>query len=199
MKYVLVSYNNDPTWIKEYTDDWVIYDRSEKPFDFPNTIHTENVGQVDYDKLGWLIENYNNLPDVFLWSKTNLFKFISEVEFEVVKNNKEFTPLLTRNHRTYMPACWYDEDGMYREINNSWYASQFTTKYFKTFKNWAKHFNILSPEYIPFAPGGSYILTKERVHRYPKEFYEEMRSYISYDREPAEAQFCERSYYLMWK
>ena len=199
MKYILVSYNNDPTWVKEYTDDWLIFDRSEKPFEFPNTIHTKNVGQVDYDRLGYLVDNYNDLPDVFLWSKTNLFKSISKEEFDIIKDRQEFTPLLTKSHKTYAQVCWYDENGMYREINNSWYVSAFPTKYFKTFKEWAEHFNIPSPAYIPFVPGGNYILTRERAHRYPKEFYQEMRSYLPYHQEPAEAQFCERSYYLLWQ
>lgn len=199
MKYIIVSYNNDPTWIKYYTDDWLIYDRSEKSFEFPNTIHTENIGQVDFDKLGYLVDNYDNLPDVFLWGKTNLFKFISQKEFDIIKDRKEFTPLLTKNHKTYLPICWYDESGMYRELNNSWYANQFSNKYFKTFDDWAKNFKIPNPVYIPFAPGGNYILTKEIVHRYSKDFYKEMRSYLSYAVEPTEAQFAERSYYLMWK
>lgn len=198
MKYVLISYNNEPTWIKKYTNDWIIYDRSENIFEFPNTIPKANVGQVDYDKLGFLVDNYDNLPDVFLWGKTNLFKFISQEEFDRVKDNDDFTPLLTSQHRTYMPVCWYDENGMYREINNSWYVNSFPSKYFKTFDDWAKHFNIPNPAYIPFAPGGNYILTRERVHRYPKEMYEEMRSYLPYAQEPAEAQYCERSYYLLW-
>lgn len=200
MKYILVSYNNDPTWVKDYTDDWLIYDRSEIPFEFPNTTKTENVGQVDYDKLGYLVDNYDNLPDVFLWGKTNLFKSIPEGDFDIIRRlRREFTPLLSMEHKTYLPVCWYDENGMYREMNNSWYVPSFEAKYFNTFEKWAKHFHIPNPAYIPFAPGGNYILTRERVHRYPKEFYEEMRSYLPYAQEPAEAQFCERSYYLLWR
>lgn len=199
MKYVLVSYNNDPTWVKEYTNDWLIFDRSDSPFDFPNTFHKPNVGQVDYDKLGYLVDNYDRLPDVFLWGKTNLFKSISEEEFKKVKDNKEFTPLLTRSHNTYAQVCWYDENGMYREINNSWYVNSFPHEHFDTFKGWAEYFKLPNPVYLPFAPGGNYILTRERVHRYPKEFYAEMRSFLPYAQEPAEAQFAERSYYLLWK
>lgn len=199
MKYVLVSYNNDPRWVAKYTDDWLIFDRSEEPYDFPNTFYKPNVGQVDYDKLGYLVDNYENLPKVFLWGKTNLFKSISQEEFNKVKDNKEFTPLLTKQHNTYAQVCWYDENDMYREINNSWYVNSFPHKYFETFKEWAEHFNIPNPVYIPFAPGGNYILTREKVHKYPKKMYEEMRSYLPYAKEPAEAQFCERSYYLLWR
>lgn len=200
MKYILVSYNNDPTWIKEYTDDWLIYDRSEAPFDFPNTIQTENMGQVDYDKLGYLIDNYDNLPDVFLWGKTNLWKSISEEEFDLVKDNQVFTPLLTQHHQTYSDGagevCYYKE-GMYYERNTMMFGLPF--KYAETFPEWAKVFNLPELDYIPFPPGGNYILTKETVHKHPRELYVKMRNMLPHAREPVEAQFCERSYYLLWK
>ena len=33
MKYILSRFNHDIGWLKHYTDDYVIYDRSEKPVD----------------------------------------------------------------------------------------------------------------------------------------------------------------------
>lgn len=197
MKYVLVSYNNDPSWVKQYTDDWIIFDRSEKPFDFPNTIHTKNVGNVDYDKLCWIVDNYDNLPEVFLISKTNLFKFITKEEFEKVKDNKTFTPLLTKNHKTYLPICKYDENKMYQELNNSWYVSAFKCQY-ETYNDWAEELGLPTPIYLTFAPGGSYIVTAQDIHKWPKEFYIKLRNMLSYTRLPAEAHFMERTYYQLW-
>jgi len=103
---VLVNYNFTPdkSWIGE---DYLIYDRSDDGIDHltefdPNKVKkTDNVGQVDYDKLRYLVDNYDKLPEVFLWGKTNLFKYITRGEYEKVKDNNEFTPLLTQNHETY--------------------------------------------------------------------------------------------------
>ena len=203
MKKVLVNYNFTPDkeWIG---DDYIIYDRSDdgishlEEFDKSKVIKTENRGQVDYDKLSYLVDNYDSLPEVFLWGKTNLFKFITKDEFEEVKDNRVFTPLLTQYHKTYMPTCYY-LDGMYREINNSWYVGELSYKYFSTFSEFAKTFHLPNPRYLPFAPGGNYILTRETVRKYSRDMYDDMRQCLPHAINPAEAHMCERAYYLMWE
>lgn len=207
MTNILINYNFTPDkeWIG---DDYLIYDRSDdgidhlKDFDQSKIIKTENVGNVDYDKLCYLIDNYDNLPDVFLWSKSNLFKYITKEEYEKVKDNQTFTPLLTMNHKTYADnnglVCYY-EAGWFMERNNSWYFSQHSSKYVANFNEWANMFYLPRLSYIPFSPGGNYILTRETVHKYAKDFYIKMASMLPYQTLPAEAQCAERSYGLMWK
>lgn len=208
MKAVLVNYNYTPDWLKQSDLDYVIYDRSDskeylKDFDQSKIIYTSNLGNVDYDKLTYLIENYYNLPEVFLWGKTNLFKYISKEEFDLVKDNHTFTPLLTKNHRIYKnefgDVCFYDDQGMYREINNSWFLGEVPAKYVRTWNEWARELMLPQPEYIPFAPGGNYILTREKVHLYGRAYYEKIRAMLGYCQLPGEAHCAERSYYLMWK
>lgn len=207
MKAILVNYNFTPTWLLETDLDYVIYDRSDsrdwlKDFDQSKIIYTENIGQVDRDKLSYLIDNYYDLPDVFLWGKTNLFKYISEEEYEKVKDNRVFTPLLTQNHKTYSDAqgvvCYY-ENGMYHERNNSWYVNIFGWRTCSTYDKFAYMFGLPNPPYLPFAPGGNYILTKETVHKYSRDFYVSLKDVLDYGKEPAEAQMAERSYYNLWK
>ena len=196
MLYVLTHFgNHDISWATDNPDGLVLYDRSGSGV--PGAIPRDNIGDADYDKLSYLVDNYENLPDVFLWSKSNIFKFITREEFDSAKNNRGFTPLLTRNHRTYEPVCRY-RDGMYEEINNSWYLGNVPAKYVSNWKEWADLFGLPNPDYIPFAPGGSYILTRERVHRHPVELYAAMRDMLPWSVKPGEAQLCERSYYLLW-
>lgn len=203
MLYILVNFNSDPTWVKEYTNEYFIYDRSDdgRGWDISNDhmIKRENVGHCDYDKLSYIVDNYYDLPEVFYLGKVNLWKSISKEEFDKVKDSKDFTPLLTKNHKTYMPVCFYDENGMYNEINNSWYLSSYPSKYFKDYGEFAQSFGLPNPEYLSFAPGGNYIVTRDRIHRYGRDFYDEMRSLLPYCQLPGEAQFIERTYYTLWK
>src|SRR3990167_2122131 len=107
MKAVLINYAFDPVWLKDYPElEVTMYDRSDDGIErnltqYGAVYKTSNKGDVDFDKLGWLIENYDNLPDYFLWSKSNLFKFITKEEWDKVKNNKVFTPIFTQTHKTY--------------------------------------------------------------------------------------------------
>lgn len=209
MKYILSNYKYTPDWLPSYTDDYLIFDQSEdKSFlkDFPQDkiVYHPHGGNADYDKLTYLVDNYDTLPDVFVWGKTNLWKYISKEEFDKVKDNTTFTPLLTMNHRIYPdrlgPVNYYSQ-GLYWERADIAQAAfnQFASRYFETFAEFSSEFSIENPSYIPFAPGGNYILTKERVHRYSRDFYEKMASLLPYCYEPAEAQMAERSYYLLWK
>ncbi len=206
---ILVNYNFNPEWLLDYPElsPVTISDRSDDGVErdlerYGRVVKSANRGDVDYDKLSYLVENYDNLPDVFLWSKTNIFKFISKEEFDKVKDNQFFTPLFTKNHKTYSDrygvVCKY-EAGWYMERNDSWYLSVLPHNNFNNFGDWAKNFGLPNPAYIPFAPGGSYILTREKVHKFGRDFYEEMRSYLPYCQTPGEAHLAERSYGLMWK
>lgn len=205
---ILVNYNFSPTWLFDYPEiDYLLYDRSDskeylKDFPQERIIYTENRGNVDFDKLSHLINYYDQLPEVFLWGKSNLFKYISEPEFEKVKDTRQFTPLLTQGHKTYSDsfgAVNYYRDGMYYERNDSWYLGQTPAKTIQEWSQWARMFQLPSPDYLPFPPGGNFILTRDTVHQYGVNLYERMRDMLPYCQEPGEAQLAERSYYLLWK
>ena len=195
MKAFLTHWSGDWTWVKDFTDDYEIWNRSDE--EVPNSVPRENKGDADYDKLIWLVDNYDNLPETFLWSKSNLFQFITPEEFDKVKNNTEFTPLLTKNHKTYEPVCRYNGD-IYEEQNNSWYLASVPAKYFQSYGEFAQAFHLPNPPYLKFAPGGSYILTRERVHRYSRDYYEELASLLPYAQRPGEAHMLERTYHTLW-
>lgn len=200
MLYVLTHYgDHDISWATDNPDGLVLYDRSGTGL--PNAIPRENVGDADYDRLSYLVDHYYELPDVFLLSKSNLFKFITPEEFEEVKNNTDFTPLLTKNHKVYSddkgPVCYYEGD-IYCERNDSWYLNSVPSKYFQNYGEFAATFRLPNPPYLKFAPGGNYIVTRERVHRYARDFYDELRAILPYCQRPGEAHFIERTYYTLW-
>lgn len=210
MKAVLVNYNFSPTWLLDSDLDYHLIDRSDsKDYlkDFPpeRVTYDENFGQVDFPKLMFLSQNYDHLPEYFLWGKSNLFKFISLEEWEKIKDNKTFTPVLTQNHRTYSdpdgnPVCFY-ADGIYHERQGVAQSSfdQFGYRFCKTYDDFADMFGLTHPPYFAFAPGGNYILTRECVHRFSRDFYYEMASILPYAQEPREAHMCERTYLNLWR
>ena len=83
MKYVISRYNHDIDWLGDYTDVFVLYDRSEKPI--KKSIIVPNIGSDIYDKFSFIIDNYDKLPDIAVYTKANLFKYITKEEFESIK------------------------------------------------------------------------------------------------------------------
>lgn len=199
MKFIISRYNHNTDWIKEYTNNVVMYDRSENPLE--GSIIVPNIGTDLYDKLTYIIDNYDNLPDIALYSKANLFKYITKEEFDKVKDNKTFTPLLTKNHKTYAdkdgtPICFYDSQGMFNEINNYWYLYPHPAKYAPKF---IELFKMDRRLYNAFAPGSNYILPKENILKHPKALYEELRGYLEWDMYPGDAQLLERNLFYLWQ
>lgn len=212
MKAVLVNYNYTPDWLLsgEYDFDYIIADRSDskeylKDFPQERIRYTKNVGNVDYDKLTYLVERYDDLPEIFLWGKTNLFKYITKAEFDAalqkVKEEKRSLPLLTQGHKTYSdkygPVCYY-QDGMYWERNDSWYFNVLPHQY-RDYYEFAQDFHLPSPPFLCFNPGGNWFLSRAAVHTYARDYYERMLSILPYCQNPAEAHALERSYYTLWR
>lgn len=206
--FVLINYNYSPEWLSEYTEHPItIYDRSDDGIgrnlaQYGAVYKTPNIGDVDFDKLGYLVDNYDNLPNVFLWGKSNIHKFVEDEDLKKAIQKGVFAPLLKKDHEVY--SDHFGQVNMYRggiycERNDNWFFNATTPKYFRTWDEWAVHFGLPREEFIPFAPGGNYILTRERVHRYSRDFYEEMRSFLPHCQRPAEAQACERSYFYLWR
>lgn len=185
-------------WVKDYPDtEFTIYDRSEIPIE--GSIVVPNIGTDIYDKFTYIIDNYDNLPDVAIYSKANLFKYITKEEFDKVKDNKTFTPLLTKNHKVYSdgngPVCFYDNQGMFNEVNNFWYLYPHPAKFAPLIVGF---FGMKERLYNKFAPGSNYILPKKNILKHPKEVYEKLRSYLDWDVYPGDAQLLERNLYYLW-
>ena len=207
----LVNYNHDPQdWWLTYgikPENTTLYDRSDDGVErifAAKTYRTENRGDVDADKLAYLIENYDSLPEVFLWGKTNIFKYVDEESLKDAIKTAQFAPLLKADHKTYSDhmgqVCFYS-GGIYHERNDSWYfnAGLQTRFAYTSWSEWSRDFHLPNESYIPFPPGGNFLLTKERVHRYSRDFYERMRETMLYAKHPIEAHLAERSYYYLWR
>jgi hypothetical protein len=185
--WVMNDYHNNRDWIKEYTDNVIFYDKKDN-----------NVGANIHDYTSFIVDNYDNLPDVILFGKTNMLeRHITKEEFDKVVNNKTFTPLLTQSHHVYDPICWY-EDGVYCETNDYWYLLEHPCKTYARTEELKKMLGFYERSYNKFAPGGCYIVPKSNILKHSKEFYTKLRDYCDWHGTPGEAYLIERSLYHIW-
>jgi hypothetical protein len=86
------------------------------------------------------------------------------------------------------------ENGGFLEINNSWYFNHVQHKYFNNTNNFLQEVfvNPELPEYIRFSPGGNYIIPKNTILKYSKNFYEQIRKILSWDVVVGESHLIER-------
>lgn len=185
--WIVSKYQSDIEWVKDYTNDFVVLDKSEK-----------NVGYNIYSMMKFIIDNYDKLPDVCVFVKDNILqRHITKEEFDMVINNTNFTPLLTQKHVVDGNIAYY-KDGIYFEKNNSWYFAEYPSKYFRSYPEFAEIMEIPSPTYLPFAPGANYIVPKENILKHTKGFYEKLLEFCSWSQINAESHTIERALYTIW-
>ncbi|MES3032185.1 MAG: DUF3431 domain-containing protein [Patescibacteria group bacterium] len=204
---IVSNYNNDISWVSEYTNNYLIYNKSEDAkipvnIDPKKIIKSENVGYNFYDYFTFIIDNYDNLPENIIFAKGNIFpRHVTQSYFEKVINNEYFTTI--EDYKAYtpkFPISFISSDGGFNEINNSWYLKHFETRYFNNYNDFLKFIykNPFIPKYIRFAPGGNYIVPKNQILKLPKIVYENMKLLISYCQLPGETHIIERAIYTLW-
>lgn len=213
MNFICISnHNHDASWIKNYSNDYIIYDRSDddsylfpsddQEYDRLKYKKSPNIGYNIYDILQFIIENYNNLPDVTTFCKGNVFpRHISRKTFEKLMNNNYFTCLF--DHRLHTEGNWnlLTSDGNYCELNNNWYMHDGKPfKYFSNYNDFITYFfkTPVIPKYITFCPGANYVVPKQHILKYPVGFYEILKKMISHDQFAAESHLLERALYTIW-
>lgn len=196
MKWVLSRFRHDISYLSRYTNDYVLYDRSEEPLS--GSIVVSNRGSDIADKFTFIIDNYDNLPEIAVYTKANIFKYVSEEEFEAMKETKDFTPILTQNHKQKMcdwnkliPFCFYLNE-IYYELNNYWYLQSHPVKDINSIHIIEQIMGTSGMPYVPFAPGSNYIVPKKNILKHPKSTYETLRKLLMWNVYPGEAMLMER-------
>lgn len=177
--FIVSRYNEDFSWIKEYTNQYIVYNKGV-PIEDPHVINTENIGNNQRDIFKFVYENYTELPDVLVFIQANPFDHCPKEAFEGLIKDDYFTAI-----ESYGPPVngWERRDGLggYMELNNNWYIQaknqEFnTTCKYNSFNEFMDHYftNYIHSDWIRFTPGSQYIITKEIVLHYPKSFWKEL-------------------------
>lgn len=204
---IVSSFGNDLSWIEKRTSNYLIYERgnyhSESSWiDSKKIIPSPNIGYNLYDYFTFIIDHYNCLPQCILFIKGNIFpRHISEEYFDKISNNGFFTPIIdTALHAPVWPISNFFSDTSYVEINNSWYLNSHPVKFFYSLDDFLQFCFVdpIIPKYIEFAPGANYVVPRENILKLPKQFYENLRYFISYTSLPGEAHIVERALQTIW-
>jgi len=207
--FIISEWNNDVSWIKDYTENYLVYDKSNTlPEDIlGKVIKRKNVGYNVGDYFNFFIENYDNLPSVMALLEGCPWDHITREKFDKLINNNEFTPLESYEH---IPETWINkkgEDGGFTEYNNNWYISAHVQTHGSEVNRYLQSYNQflfevfenpVYPKYIRFSPGGQYIVKQENILFYSKKFWNKLLKYVDYTRVPSEGHIIERALYTIF-
>jgi len=205
-KWIVTSFNHDISWINDYTQNYLIFDKSCSLQETDKIKHQKNVGYNIYDTFYFIVNNYNNLPDVCVFIKGNVLNraepHCTKEKFDRIINNNILTPIESYEHIVQSQAQILDENGGYMEINNSWYINAVGVK--KFFNSFDQFLNTVFEDAVHrhwnrFAPGANYIVPKDNILFYSKDFYKRLMGYVDYHQTPSEAHVLERAMFTIWK
>jgi hypothetical protein len=202
--FVISNFNIDPYKLTKYCHDYIIYDQSNKPEIIsllknkkdPKLFFVKHSGNNMTDYIRYIIENYDRLPDTIVFSKSNLIgRYIEEKDFERFYRRKRYTFLYSDSELIEKPGVQYLTDTVnFIEINNGWFVEKSVHRYFISTHQFLSFFfkDVRPSKYINFAPGGCYIVEKERIKYYPRSFYLGIQKVIDYTFFPSEVWILER-------
>ena len=205
--FVITDYNHLPqdiseSWIPKYAKNYLIYDRADRWKENENIKKQINVGENIYDIFDFIVNNYDNLPEMVCFVKADVIpRHCGEEKFSQIIHNKEYTPI-----ENYSRVLGQYTDGAYSFVdeNDNYHESSNEVNYQVSFIHPGKYFNsyqsIISeifenPEFgqfIKFPPGGCHLIPKKDILKYNKHFYECAREWVSWEIKPGEAFLFER-------
>jgi len=205
--FVISQWKNNIDWITKYTNNYLIYDKSnDLPYD-NHVVKVPNVGYNIYDICHYIYNNYDRLPETIAFLEGNPFDHCREEVFNRLIVRNDFTPIEAYDNVPESFAHKKDFDGGYMEINNSWYISshisthgQETNRFFSNYNQFLDVMfeNVAYPEWVRFAPGGQYIVPKQNILFYSRNFYRKIMGFVDYTRIPSESHIVERSLFYIF-
>jgi hypothetical protein len=201
--FVVSAYNNDVSWIEQYTNNYIIYDKSNTLPGKENILKVKNVGYNIYDICHYITNNYYDLPEYIAFLEGWPFDHCRKETFDKLIINKKFTPIEDYSHIPETFDHKKDRYGGYMELNLPWYLQlpePYKHIYFSSYNDFLdKMFeNAKHPVWIRFAPGAQYIVPKENILFYSKLFYQRLKHFVEYDQYPMEAHLIERAFYIIF-
>lgn len=176
--FVITDYNHLPqdltkSWVYKYAKNYLIYDRADRWEETENIKKQINVGENIYDMADFIVNNYDNLPEIMVFVKADVVpRHCGEEKFKQIIKNTTYTTIenYSRNTNGYSPGAYAfvdSNDGYWENINEVNYllSSVHPGRYFSTYQSF--FYEVFEDptfsNYIRFAPVGNDLIPKKDV------------------------------------
>jgi hypothetical protein len=202
-KIVVARYNENIEWLKNEKENCVIYNKGNK-LNIENEIIVENYGRESETYLRYIIDNYENLPDVVVFTQA----YISDH----IKGKNELVFLITIKNQALQHSksiyCYvHDDVSKNPHWDKEWnlrsdgfyLANNYKNNRQMTFIEWFKtHIDKNYPNPINLYTAGIFAVRKDLILKHPVEYYEKLITEVNHHINPAEGHFFERSWYYIF-
>lgn len=202
-KIIVARYNENIEWLNNEMENCIIYNKGNK-LNIKNEKHLENVGRESDTYLHYIITNYDNLPDVIVFTQARIsdhkgeddVAYLINIKNEALYNSKSqnFRLHSETDHHT---CCWDQEWNL---INGNYYlTNNYKNNNCITFIEWFKtNVNINYPNPIKIYCNAIFAVKKENIINKPIEYYKRLLLEVNHHINSTEGHFFERSWYYIF-
>lgn len=197
-------YDGDASWIKNLGHRYIVYNKSGKELSgLDSVVNIPNVGYNISSYLKFIVDHYEALPEKIVFCKNNVFPrhVTKEIFFEACDRDV-LTPINDEGswENLSFPVSCLTNSGDFLEVNDSWYASKYKSRFFSDYDEFYKFIfqADYTPFYLSFSPGANYVVPRNNILLRSKSFYENLMTFVSHSQLSCESHFVERSLQAIW-
>jgi hypothetical protein len=202
-KIIVARYNENIEWLNSEMNNCIIYNKGNK-LNITNEIILDNVGRESESYLQYIITNYNNLPDVVVFTQARIsdhrrpanVNYLINLKNDALQNGKSKEEVV--HYKSPYNSCWNPN---WNILDNGTY---FLHNHYKNdnriiFIDWfKKNINDNYPEPIRIYSNGIFAVKKELILMNSLEYYKNLILEVNHHLNPAEGHFFERSWYYIF-
>jgi len=201
-KIIVARYNENIKWLTSEMKNCIIYNKGN-PLNIHNEILLENVGRESETYLHYIITNYDNLPDVVVFTQARIadhkgsddIRYLINIKNEALHYSKS-NPTIVHTHTG--KCIYYDKEWNVRQ-DGYYLKDNYKNNKPITFIEWFKtNIDIDYPNPIKIYIAAIFAVKKEKILSRPIEFYKKLISEVNHHINSTEGHFFERSWYYIF-
>jgi len=171
---VIAAYDKDYNWVKNLNPDVsiTVYRKGNNSLLDKEILITPNLGRDVHTFFSHLYNRYDTLSDVTFFSQDSPFDHVYNY-VDIINGDKKIWDNQSKQNND---GCWFfsHHNIMRSGKNGSPNHPGIDLPELDIEKTWNVLFNKDCPEFFDFTPAGHFAITKEQVHRLPKQFYKKV-------------------------
>lgn len=197
VQIVVARYNENLDWLSPMSHICKVYNKGDDSI--ANSINLPNVGRESHTYLHHIIENYDSLSEITLFIQgriTDHHTYRNDIEF--INQLISDAVIYGYSQNAHMHNVGFLGAYSYLKMANKWKNLKDSGQ---TFGEWMTDVMKLgNREYdkykmLKWYRNGIFSLSKERIHAYPKSFYENLLKYVDNHVDPETGHYFERAWY----
>ena len=202
-KIVVARYNESIEWLNGVIHNCVIYNKGS-PLNIKNEVMLENLGRESDTYLNYIITNYNNLPDVVIFTQANIadHKGSNDVNYLLSIGNSANTHEKSQNYLRHndVGRC-YCFDSKWNVLKDGTYFlnDNYKNNVPVAFDDWFReHIQPDYPNPMNIYCNAIFAVKKELILRNSVEYYKRLILEVNHHINSTEGHFLERSWYYIF-